>query len=103
MFASPCLVDSPAGPGQDGCDRPGPASWKEHVMSASLSEKLRSFDPDLPLERAHTIPSWWYADPEIYAAECRAVFGATWQAVGRVDQVPERGTFFTANLAGEPL
>src|SRR6267378_1049468 len=73
------------------------------LMSGTLSEKLRSFDPDLPLERAHTIPSTWYADLEIYAAECRAVFGATWQTVGRVDQVPEPGSFFTANLAGEPL
>ena len=64
-------------------------------MSRTLAEKLRAFDPDLPLERAHTIPSSWYHDPEIYAAECRSVFGGTWQAVGRTDQVAEPGTFFT--------
>jgi choline monooxygenase len=62
-----------------------------------------SFDPDLPLERAHTIPALWYSDPAVHAAECRSVFGGTWQAVGRTDQVAEAGQFFTADLAGEPL
>jgi choline monooxygenase len=72
-------------------------------VSPTLAEKLRLFDPDRPLERARTVPSLWYHDPEIYAAECRAVFGGTWQAVGRTDQVAEPGSFFTADLAGEPL
>jgi choline monooxygenase len=72
-------------------------------MIASLQEKLNLFDPDLPLERARTIPALWYADPEIYAAECRSVFGATWQAIGRADQVREPGDFFTAEVAGEPI
>ena len=52
-------------------------------MSATLREKLRPFDDTLPLEQARTIPSLWYSDPEVYAAECRAVFGDTWQAAGR--------------------
>jgi choline monooxygenase len=72
-------------------------------VSPTLAEKLRLFDPDLPLDRARTIPSLWYHDPEIYAAECRSVFGGSWQAVGRTDQVSAPGTFLTAELAGEPL
>src|SRR5262249_48756644 len=48
------------------------------LMSGSLRDKLNLFDPNLPLERARTIPSFWYADPEIYAAECRFLFGRTW-------------------------
>ena len=72
-------------------------------MSGSLQEKLARFDPHLPLERARTIPSFWYFDPEIYAAECRAVFTNSWQMVGRVDQLPEPGAFFTVDLAGEPV
>ena len=52
-------------------------------MPAKLPETLRAFDPDLPLERAHTIPASWYSDPEVYAAEGRAVFADTWQAAGR--------------------
>jgi choline monooxygenase len=69
----------------------------------SLREELSRFDPAWPLERAHTIPSRWYFDDEIYAAERRHVFGGSWQAVGRVDQVAEPGSYFTAELAGEPL
>jgi choline monooxygenase len=72
-------------------------------MSATLREKLRPFDDTLPLEQARTIPSLWYSDPEVYAAECRAVFGGTWQAVGRADQVAEPGQFLTADVAGEPV
>jgi choline monooxygenase len=72
-------------------------------MSQTLAEKLRMFDPDLPLDRAHTIPSAWYFDDEIYAAECRQVFGRSWQAVGRAEQVAEPGSFLTAEVAGEPI
>jgi choline monooxygenase len=72
-------------------------------MSASLREKLALFDPNLPLERAQTIPSLWYFDPEIYAAECRAVFGGTWQMVGRLSQLSDPGAFLTADIAGEPI
>jgi choline monooxygenase len=76
---------------------------KEPVMASDLQEKLRQFDSSLPLERARTIPASWYSDGEIYALECRSVFGNTWQAVGRLDQVAEPGTYFTADLAGEPV
>jgi choline monooxygenase len=69
----------------------------------SLLEKLQAFDPDLPLERAHTVPGAWYFDEEIYAAECRYVFGATWQMVGRSEQVAEPSSFLTADIAGEPV
>jgi len=72
-------------------------------MSTHLVEKLAAFDPDCPLERAHTIPSAWYHDPEIFAAECRAVFGGSWQTAGRADQVVEPGSFLTADLASEPI
>ncbi len=68
-----------------------------------LEEKLALFDGTLPLERARTIPSLWYSDPEIYALECRAIFGQTWLALGRADQVRAAGDYFTANVAGEPV
>jgi choline monooxygenase len=72
-------------------------------MSSRLTQLMDPFDPELPLERARTIPSAWYTDPEIYAAECRAVFGTAWQVVGRVDQVAEPGAFLTTEIAGEPI
>jgi choline monooxygenase len=72
-------------------------------MSPELAGKLRLFNAGLPLERAHTIPSVWYFDPEIYAAECRAVFRSTWQVAGRLDLVAGPGSYCTIEIAGEPI
>jgi choline monooxygenase len=72
-------------------------------MSATLHAKLNRFDSSLPLAQARTIPNFWYFDHEIYEAERRAVFGGTWQLVGRLDQLQEPGAYFTANIAGEPI
>src|ERR1700737_581868 len=72
-------------------------------MAERLNEHLGRFDPALPLECAHTIPSSWYTDRDIHASECRFVFGDSWQAVGRTDQVIEAGSYFTTDLAGEPI
>jgi choline monooxygenase len=68
-----------------------------------LHEVLSSFVSDLPLERARTIPACWYRDAELAALERRAVFGATWQFAGRAALVAEPGSFFTTEIAGEPL
>src|SRR5262245_15705302 len=70
---------------------------------ATLADKLRLFNPELPLEQARTIPSAWYTDPEIYAAECQSVFGGTWQAAARVEQLSQPGSFVTTTIAGEPI
>lgn len=72
-------------------------------MNESLLAMVKTFDSGLPLERAHTIPSAWYFNPEMYAAECQHVFGGSWQVVARTDQVREPGSFVTAEVAGEPL
>ena len=69
----------------------------------SLADKLAVFDAHLPLERARTIPSLWYFDDEIYRAECERVFGATWQCVGRADQLSRPGCYLTAEVAGQPI
>ena len=40
----------------------------------------------------------------MYALRARkAVFGGTWQMVGRAEQVAEPGSFLTAEVAGEPI
>ncbi|MFO0803951.1 MAG: SRPBCC family protein [Gemmataceae bacterium] len=70
-------------------------------MSASVP--ATGFKPDLPLERARTIPNTWYTSPEVYRLERDAVFARSWQMVGRADQVNEPGSFLTANIAGEPI
>jgi choline monooxygenase len=72
-------------------------------MSKLLHELLAEFDDTAPLHAAESLQSPWYVEPALAAVERRAVFGDTWQAVGRVDQVADVGSFFTVNLAGEPI
>ena len=72
-------------------------------MLHSIHDVLNLYNPADPLERASTIPALWYRDPRIEELERAAVFGSTWQVVGRLDQVLEKGHFFTAEVAGEPI
>lgn len=72
-------------------------------MQQSVREIVNLYNPQDPLERASTIPAPWYFDPRIAELEGASVFSATWQAVGRADQVRENGEFFTGEVAGEPL
>ncbi|MGO9065190.1 MAG: aromatic ring-hydroxylating oxygenase subunit alpha [Myxococcaceae bacterium] len=72
-------------------------------MARTLAEKLALFDSALPLERARTIPGLWYTDPEVEAAERRAVFGDSWQLAARADQLAAPGSFVTTTIAGEPI
>lgn len=64
---------------------------------------MEGFDPSLPLEKASTIPAGWYLKPEIYESERAKIFRPSWIQVGRTDQVEKPGSFFTANVAGEPV
>jgi choline monooxygenase len=58
---------------------------------------------DEALSRAATIPSWCYTDPATERAERNRIFARTWQLVGRAEQVASSGSYFTAEVAGEPL
>ena len=72
-------------------------------MEPSLQEILQSYNENSALEQAYTIPASWYVDERIAALERQYVFGETWQAVARIDQVTSPGQFVTTQLAGEPL
>jgi choline monooxygenase len=72
-------------------------------MERNVRDVVNLYNPHDPLEEAWTIPAPWYFDLRIAELERASVFGATWQVVGRTDQVRDNGQFFTAELAGEPL
>ena len=72
-------------------------------MERSLQSLLNLYNPNDPLEKAWTIPSFWYFDARMAKLERDTVFAGAWQVVGRIDQVRTAGDFFTADLAGEPL
>ena len=55
------------------------------------------------IEIASTLPSRFYTDAEHLAQEKTSIFNRTWQLVGRLAQVEEPGSYFTADVAGEPI
>src|SRR5260370_14038207 len=72
-------------------------------MQRNVRDILNLYNPQDPLDHAWTIPSPWYFDPGIRELEQQSVFAKSWQAVGRADQVRDKGNFFTADIAGEPI
>ncbi len=59
------------------------------------------FHPDI--KRASTIPARLYVDPVYLELERERVFAHSWQLVGRLDQVAEHGTFFTAEIGTDSI
>ena len=72
-------------------------------MERSLEWLLSLYNPHDTLDKASTIPSPWYFEPRIAELENEGVFSKAWQMAGRVDQVRDKGQFFTADVAGEPI
>lgn len=68
-----------------------------------MKMELLNFNLDERIEYAETLPAQCYADPAYLTAEHRQIFNRTWQLVGRLDQVAEAGSFFTANVGKEPV
>jgi len=72
-------------------------------MERNVRDLLNLYNPNDPLDHAWTIPSPWYFDPGIHELEQQSVFAKTWQVVGRAHQTLDKGSFFTADLADEPI
>lgn len=68
-----------------------------------LRDIIAAYDPELPLERASTIPASWYTDPRIFDLERRTVFSRSWQLAGRVEQLHEAGRFINCDIADQPI
>ena len=56
-----------------------------------------------PYRDARLLPRRAYHDPAIFEWERDNILRRDWVIVGRADEVPEPGTFFQAELDGEPL
>jgi choline monooxygenase len=56
-----------------------------------------------PLPRAETIPSAWFTEPRFHDLDSEAIFARTWQGIGHVGRLPEPGSWFVAEVAGDPI
>jgi choline monooxygenase len=55
------------------------------------------------LEKAATLPSNLYFGESVLEQERKRIFNSTWQLAGRLEQLPEVGSFFTFDVAGESI
>jgi glycine betaine catabolism A len=53
--------------------------------------------------RTKTLPSRYYTDPRIFAAELERFFGRRWICAGRADAIPNPGDYFLREVAGDSL
>jgi choline monooxygenase len=68
-----------------------------------LREIIHSYNANMPLEEASTIPSSWYVNPDVANLERQTVFSRSWQVAARLDQLREPGSYVTCTIAGEPI
>ncbi len=61
------------------------------------------FNFDERVARASTLPSNLYIGESVLEQEKRKIFNRTWQLVGQTRQLPQVGSFFTFDIAGEPV
>jgi choline monooxygenase len=57
----------------------------------------------LPLHKASPLPGWCYTSPEWYQREVDTMFKKDWICVGRAEQIPAVGDFFSIEVVGQPL
>jgi Rieske 2Fe-2S family protein len=57
----------------------------------------------IPMPAARTLPTAYYTDPAIFRQELERFFASRWIAVGRAEQVAERGEYFLREVAEESL
>jgi glycine betaine catabolism A len=53
--------------------------------------------------RAETLPSRYYTDLRIFAAEIKRFFGRQWICAGRADAIPNPGDYFLREIAGDSV
>lgn len=61
------------------------------------------FNPNLPLDTAESIESYWYHDKRILLDEKHMLFNSMWNYVGRKDLLPNVGSYFTVSIGDEPV
>jgi choline monooxygenase len=55
------------------------------------------------LAQGRTLPAEWYTDPERFERERERIFAASWNHVGRVDQLAKAGDFLTGRVGEVPV
>lgn len=71
-------------------------------MSIVLRETLASVAAS-PADAPASMPGGFYTDADLFAWECDTVLQTGWHCLGRADELPNEGDYFTQHLLNEPL
>jgi phenylpropionate dioxygenase-like ring-hydroxylating dioxygenase large terminal subunit len=73
-------------------------------MTSVVDDLLPHFEASVkPVNEARLLPPAVYSSAEFFEFERQAIFEREWLCVGRVDEIPENGSYMTITLVGEPL
>lgn len=56
----------------------------------------------LPVLEASHLPPWCYTSEAFYQREVERIFMKVWNPIGRADEIPNPGDYFTVDLVGSP-
>lgn len=51
----------------------------------------------------HSMPGWYYADPDLFEREKVEIFAAGWVCAGHQSEIPKAGMYFTVMIGNEPI
>lgn len=69
---------------------------------AAMSKTLRAVAA-LPERDARCLPGRFYTDPDYFRYEVESFLSKEWHCLGRADEIPNSGDYFTTQLFDEPL
>lgn len=68
------------------------------IFDPRLYEKVRR-----PVLEAEGLPPWCYTSQAFYEREVSQIFHKSWNFIGRADEAPNPGDYFTVDFAGESV
>lgn len=76
-----------------------------HVDLGSKSEirKYLAATRTHPRSKSRHMPGWMYTSPEVFQRETERIFLKEWLVVGRVEEIPDSGNYFTFDIVDEPI
>ena len=78
-------------------------------MSRTISSQVDTWQTALESlacdssQPATAMPPEFYSSAELLQKETEAIFLKSWICVGRADEIPESGDYYTLEIIGEPL
>ena len=62
-----------------------------------------TMDTAARIKAPESLPASWYGDPALWQKERKAIYGASWNLVARLDQLAEPGAYVAQVVAGWPV